>query len=70
MSWTIYHSIRKGNKKDKEQIFVDKTPSWEAFHLMVEFADSIANSRITRELNHALEKRHPFSEMPNNFESF
>ena len=28
---------------------------------MEEFADSIADSRITRELYHVLEKRHPFN---------
>ena len=52
---------KKWPAEGDEVIIVDKTPSWEAFHLMEEFADSIANSRITKELYHALEKRHPFS---------
>ena len=38
---------KKWPAEGDEVIFVDKTPSWEAFHLMEEFADSIANSRIT-----------------------
>ena len=44
-----------------EVIKVNLTPSWEAFHQMEEFADSITDSRITRELYRALNKRHPFS---------
>ena len=52
---------KKWPAEGDEVIFVDKTPSWEAFQQMEEFADSIADCRITRELYHALEKRHPFS---------
>lgn len=52
---------KKWPAEGDEVIFVDKTPSWEAFHLMEDFADSIADSRITKELYNVLEKRHPFS---------
>ena len=52
---------KKWPAEGDEVILVDKTPSWEAFQQMEEFADSIADSRITRELYHVLEKRHPFN---------
>ena len=52
---------KKWPAEGDEVIFVDKTPSWEAFHQMEEFADSITNKHIARQLYKALEKRHPFS---------
>ncbi len=52
---------KKWPAEGDEVIFVDKAPSWEAFHQMEEFADSINDSRIARQLYNALEKRHPFS---------
>ena len=52
---------KKWPAEGDEVIFVDKTPSWEAFHQMEEFADSITDNRITRQLYNALDKRHPFS---------
>lgn len=51
---------KKWPAEGDEVIFVDKTPSWEAFHQMEEFADSITDNRITRQLYNALDKRHPF----------
>ena len=52
---------KKWPAEGDEVIFVDKTPSWEAFHQMEEFADSIADDRIMRQLYNALDKHHPFS---------
>ncbi len=45
-----------------EVIHVDKLPTWKSYNLMEEFADSIADERISRQLYRALEKRHPFGE--------
>ena len=45
-----------------EVICVDKLPTWKSYNLMEEFADSIADERISRQLYRALEKRHPFGE--------
>lgn len=44
-----------------EVILVDRIPSWESYHQMEEFADSLTDIRISRELYKALSKRHPFS---------
>ena len=52
---------KKWPAEGDEVIFVDKTPSWDAFRQMEEFADSINDNRITRQLYSALDKRHPFS---------
>lgn len=52
---------KKWPAEGDEVILVDRTPSWEAFRQMEEFADSITDSRITRRLYNALGKRHPFS---------
>ena len=52
---------KKWPAEGDEVICIDKTPSWEAFHQMEEFADSLADSRIAQRLFRALEKRHPFS---------
>ena len=45
-----------------EVIPVDKLPTWKSYNLMEEFADSIADERISRQLYRALDKRHPFGE--------
>jgi len=52
---------KKWPAEGDEVILVDKTPSWEAFHQMEEFADSMTDNRVARQLYNALEKRHPFS---------
>ena len=52
---------KKWPAEGDEVIFVDKTPSWEAFHQMEEFADSINDNRITQQLYNAFDKRLPFS---------
>jgi len=52
---------KKWPAEGDEVILVDKTPSWEAFHQMEEFADSMTDNRVARHLYNALEKRHPFS---------
>ena len=52
---------KKWPAEGDEVIHVDKIPSWEAFHQMEEFADSITDNRITRQLYNALDRRHPFS---------
>ena len=46
---------KKWPAEGDEVIFVDKTPSWDAFRQMEEFADSINDNRITRQLYSALE---------------
>ena len=56
---------KKWPAEGDEVIFVDKTPSWEAFHQMEEFAESIADDRITRKLYNALDRRHPFTTFRN-----
>ena len=52
---------KKWPAEGDEVILVDKTPSWKTFQQMEEFADCIADSRVARELYHALDKRPPFS---------
>ena len=56
-----YSCGKKWPAEGDEVILVDKTPSWEAFHQMEEFADSMTDNRVARQLYNALEKRHPFS---------
>ena len=56
-----YSGGKKWPAEGDEVIFVDKTPSWEAFRQMEEFADSIADDRISQQLYNALDRRHPFS---------
>ena len=38
---------KKWPAKGDEVILMDKTPSWKAFHLMEEFADSISDGKHT-----------------------
>lgn len=52
---------KKWPAEGDDVILVDKTPSWEAFHQMEEFADSMTDNRVARQLYNALDKRHPFS---------
>ena len=52
---------KKWPAEGDEVILVDKTPSWKAFHQMEEFADSMTDNRVARQLYKALERRHPFS---------
>ena len=67
------HDIREAQYLDVTQqilsviqredvIPVDKLPTWKSYNLMEEFADSIADERISRQLYRALDKRHPFGE--------